>query len=165
MQTDEHLSSGSHSKCQIKQFKILFCVPNSAGDILMLKKKITFLFEIQTELDFLYLPSNPRLQAIFFFLWKENIWLEGHCGPSQIKELNCGSFLSHSDSSGIRPSWRFCACWPEMCALLQCSREPDQAKRTWTMTQDSRAKLPMWTQCFIIIWIGDTEWCKLKDIR
>ena len=45
-------------------------------------KKITFLFEIQTELDFLYLPSNPRLQANFFFLWKENIWLEGHCGPS-----------------------------------------------------------------------------------
>lgn len=38
----------------------------------MLKKKITFLFEIQTELDFLYLPSNPRLQANFFFFFCEN---------------------------------------------------------------------------------------------
>lgn len=51
-------------------------------------KKITFLFEIQTELDFLYLPSNPRLQAIFFFPCEKRIFdLEGHCGPSQIKGL------------------------------------------------------------------------------
>ena len=40
----------------------------------MLKKKITFLFEIQTELDFLYLPSNPRLQAIFFFSCEKRIF-------------------------------------------------------------------------------------------
>ena len=43
----------------------------------MLKKKITFLFEIQTELEFLYLPSNPRLQANFFFFSVKIEYLTG----------------------------------------------------------------------------------------
>lgn len=124
-------------------------------------KKITFLFEIQIELDFLYLLVTLGYRSIFFFFSvKIEYLIGGSYGPSQIKGLNCGSFLSHSDCSGIRPSWRFRACWPEMCALLQCSREPDQAKRTRTMTQDSRATLSLWTQRLIIIWIGDTEWYK-----